>query len=315
METVKDLFDFIMRNPLTSVFGNLGRYPKVIHDALISMPYNIEVTVISRHYPFPTTDHRIKVVHPADPIHRCDLLIYMEPDSLQVIKKQPQVSHVVVFASHFTFHTYSNDYWNTVSYFHTTNTEDLVRRTQTLLSRQDASLQSRDVGMIGIDYTNVLITRGETDKEAPKHPSYVIVDLTKYDKDTLSMYLAFWDAFDYMLDHLNLVHRWVICFSESNGHRAFDRFIQKCIDSLFCRNIEHGNVTDIKHILSLLPYYKSGIVDRTFHVPVSSFGGVGIIAPKNLLDLCKAATVHDLDHIAKNIYRVRGMITHKNKDV
>lgn len=298
MNSIQDLFNFILHQEQTIVFGNLGRYPKIIYEAIQSIPL-IQVTIISKHYPIITSDSRIRVTH--DCVDRCDLLIYMEPDTFQSIQKHPLTSHVAVFTSHFNFKTKS--LWKYVSYFHTTSLDDLADKTQKLLKVQDPSLQTRDPGLVGVEYKNVFITKGAN--LAPDDNAYIIIDLTKFNTDILSMYLDFWDKFDYMLDHFDMINRWVVCFSDSVSRRAFDSFTQKCIDALFCKNFEHGNVTEITQMLSLIPYYKSGIIDKTFDIPISYFGGIQIIIPKSIEEACKAAIMYDLNVLTNNVYYIR----------
>lgn len=307
MDTIQKLFQFVLQRERTVVFGNLSRYPQRIYDALVDLPH-LQVTVVSKRYPFASSEYRIRVVPESGVVGFCDVLMVLEPDSLQMIQKPPLAAHVVIFTTHFTFQTYPNDDWTDVCYFHAPSPPPLSRwmsNTQTLLGLQDFSLQTGHVDQIDVHHANVSILRGRPDTAPTKSSTYFIVDLTKFNKDTLSMYLAFWDAFDYMLDHLDSVHRWVVCFSEHNGRYAFERFTQKTIDVLLCKKFEHGNVTKIHDILSLIPFYKSGIIDTDFHVPVSAFGGNKIVIPKTMREACKSAILYDLDHLSKTVYCIR----------
>lgn len=302
MDKVSDLLHLILHNERTIVFGNLGRYPKVIYEELELIPH-IQVRIISHLYPVVTRDPRIRVLDRNDPIDFCDLLIYIEPPSLNLIKKHPTTSHVVVFTSHFTFQTYDHDWWMYVCYFHTTSLNDDIEKTAKLLKLQDPSLQTSDPGLIKVKYQNVTITKKGS--AAPPSDSYIIIDLTPYKGETLPMFLAFWDHFDYMIQHFNSIKGWVICFSNYQSRRAFDRFTQKCIDILVCRGFTHGNVTEIQKILSLIPFYKSGIIDKEFKVPSSTFGRMKIVIPENLEDVCKSSVMYDINHLTKNVYYIR----------
>lgn len=303
MDTLQELVDHVLRHEQTIVFGNLGRYPKILYEALAAKPL-LEMTVVCDR--FPSTDPRIRVVQNyRDPISRCDVLVYVEPPSLQWIEKIPSASHTVVFTSHFTFR-FNTSCWTYVCYFHTLNVDDLIDRTQKLLDKQDSSLQTRDPNMIGGNYTNVFVSQGQQVRGTLANDStYFVIDLTQYKKDTLSMYLAFWDAFDFMLEHLDAIERWVICFADTNGRRAFDMFTQKCIDFLFCRPFQEGNVTELQKLLQLIPFYKSGIIDSNFQIPVHSFGGLKLVIPKTVEEANKAAAQFDLDHLDRNVYCIR----------
>lgn len=295
MQTLQDLFNFILLQDRSIVFGNLGRYPHLLFETLVSIP-SIQVTFVSTNCKFVSKDNRIRVQRPTDPIHQCDLLIYLEPASLRLIEKHPLAAKAVAFTSHFTFKVPNGERWIPICYFHGMN----AIGTKNLIAKQDFPIQTKNVGLVQIDHTNVL-TISKRISAAPKEPNtYVIVDLTHYTKDTLSMYLAFWDAFDYLLEHQTKIHRWVTCFSD-NGRQAFVRFTQKVIDALFCRTFEHGNVTEHRTLLSLLPFYTSGTIDKTFDFKRSDFGGMKFVAPKTLEDACKAAAMHDVTPLARNV--------------
>lgn len=295
MQTLEELFKFILEQERSLVFGNLSRYPQLIYESLVSIP-SLQVLILSNHCPLTSKESRIRVQRSSDPIDRCDLLIYIEPAASQLITKHALASRVVVFASHFAFQKPDNERWVPVSYFHGVD----PTATQELLSIQDFPLQTRNVGLVEVDREHVLALSGRI-PNAPRHAdTYVIVNLTPFHKDALSMYLAFWDAFDYLLEHRAFVNRWVCCFSDQN-RPGFLRFTQKVIDALFCRTFEHGNVTETRQILLLLPFFQSGTIDRTFDLNVSVFGQMKFVAPKTVEDACKAAAMHNVVPVAKNV--------------
>lgn len=296
MQTIQDLFNFILHQDRCVVFGNLGRYPHIVFEMLSSVPL-LRVIIVSNRCTASSTENRIRVQRPSDPIDRCDLLLYLEPASLELVDKHPLASRVVVFASHFTFKLRDGGHrWIYVSYFHGPD----ATRTKELLALQDFPIQTNNVGLVEVDHANVLTLSGRTTFTPKESGSYVIVDLTQFNRDTLTMYLAFWDAFDYMLENKSFIDRWVVCFSEK-GREAFTRFTQKVIDALFCKTFEHGNVKDHSSILALLPFYKSGMLDQTFDLQISSFGGNEFVAPKTIEDACKAAAMHNVLPLAKNV--------------
>lgn len=295
MQNVQDLFQFVLTQDRCIVFGNLGRYPNLIFETLVSIPV-LRVVIISNRCGISSTENRISVQRVADPVHRCDLLVFIEPHTLQLVEKHPNASRVVVFTSHYTFKKPSGERWINVCYFQGMD----VNGTKDLISLQDFPIQTRNVGLVQVNHVNVLTISGRSTAAPKQSGTYVIVDLTNYNKETLHMYLAFWDAFDYMLEHKNFIHRWVICFPEE-GRQAFNQFTQRVMDALFCKTFEHGNVQDHRTILSLLPFYRSGTIDKSYNLSVSSFGGIKFVAPKTVQDACKVAVMHDTLPLSKNV--------------
>lgn len=299
MQTLQDLFHFLLQQDRSIVFGNLGRYPHLLFETLVSIP-SIRVIFVSTRCTLSSKDNRIRVQRFTEPLDSCDLLIYLEPPSLRLMEKPALVSRAVIFTSHYTFKVPARERWIHICYFYGMN----PLGTQDMLARQDFPIQTRNVGLVQMDYTHVL-TLSKRIEEAPKQPhTYVIVDLTQYTKDILSMYLAFWDIFDYLLEHQTLIDRWVMCFSE-NGRQAFLRFTQKVMDALFCRTFEHGNVTDLRSLLSLLPFYTSGTIDKTFDLKILDFGGLQCVVPRTVEEACKAAAMYDLVPLVKNVFWIR----------
>lgn len=296
METILDLLNFILQQDRCIIFGDLGRYPNILYENLQNIPL-IKICFVSNNRDLYSSDNRIRVLRPGDPIEKCDLLIYLEPGSLQFIEKHPLVSRVAIFTSHFTFQTPNREWWTNICFF--------MKKADTaeLLEKQDFSIQTKNIGLVKIDHVNVLTISGKTSTSPQTNDTYVIVDLTKFNKDSLSMYLAFWDAFDYMMEYKDLIYRWVVCFPE-HGRLAFTRFTQKVLDSLFCKKIEHGNVKDIQSLVTLLPFYKSGSIERKFDVKMQTFGGINYVSPESIEDVCKAAIMYDVYPIIKNVFGV-----------
>lgn len=299
MLNLEDLFNFILLQDRSLVFGNLGRYPQRLFETLVSIP-SIRVLFVTTGCTFSSKDNRIRVQRYNDPIEQCDLLIYLEPPSMRLIEKPSLASRAVVFTSHFTFKIPNGERWIHICYFHGMN----ATGTKHLLSRQDFPIQTRNIGLLERDHVNVLTLSKRMDAAPPTPNTYVIVDLTQFNKDTLPMYLAFCDAFDYLLEHQLLIDRWVTCFSD-HGRQAFKRFTQKILDTLFCRTFEHGNVKDPRDILPLLPFFSSGTIDKTFDVKVSDFGGIKIVAPSTIEEACKAAAMHDVLPLVKNVFWIQ----------
>lgn len=299
MQSIQDLLNFILQRDRSIVYGDLGRYPRHLLEAFEAFPM-LKVIVVSRKDDLHSTDNRIRVVQSAEFVEKCDLLVYLEPASMQTIEKHPLALRVAVFASHYTFKIPCGDRWSDVCFFLKVDPEG----TRRLLEKQDFSIQTRNIGLVQVDHANVLTISGKDSASPNGRDAYVIVDLTKFNKDTLSLYLAFWDAFDFMLENAQSIDRWVVCFSE-NGRQAYARFTQKVLDSLLCKKFEHGNVKDIQTLVTLLPFYKSGTIDRKFDVRVSYFGGIKFAAPKTIEDACKVAAMHNVHPLVKNIFLIR----------
>lgn len=296
MHTVRDAVDFVLRQERSVVFGNLGRYPHLLFEALREVPLIRVVVVDAREDPPVSSEERVRVQRPADPVERCDLLAYLEPASSQPVRKPPTAGRVAVFASHFAFALPSGERWTDVCYFHAPD----PLGTAELLKRQAFPVQTSNVGLLELDRVNVVVVSGKHAAAPPASGAYVVVDLTRYDRDALSAFLAFWDAFDYLLEHRARVDEWVTCFSETN-RRGFLRFCQRVVDAIFCRKFEHGNATDAAAVLSLLPFFRSGVVEKAFRPRTSSFGGLTFSAPKTVEEACQVAAAHDVRPLVKNV--------------
>lgn len=304
MDTIEDLFRFILRHDHVVVFGNLGRYPQKVFNAL-SLDPQLNVAIQSAYYDCPSSpDGRIRVITPNQGLDTfCDLMVVLEPLPDQILEKPPKASRLVVFTSHFNCSRNLETVWTLVSFFHCESPPLLIRHTQELLKLQDKSIQTQDIQRVQPNAVNSLTIQGKTQQTLASE-SYVLIDLTRYTQP-LTMYLAFWDAFDYMLQNKSLVQRWCIAFPQSRGMMAFEQVWQNCLDLLYCKTIENGNVTELRNILGLLPFYKSGSIDKEFNVPTASFMGVEYLALSKPEDVCKAASKHNLEYWVGSIYRLK----------
>lgn len=305
MNTLQDLLQFLLRHDNVVVFGNLGRNPQVVYNMLAADPH-LHVVIQSQFYVSGSSaDNRIRMITNADiPPDPIDLFVVMEPEPYKLLQKPPQAARWVVFTSHLTFTSRPETVWTHVCYFHSSNLSEMCRNTQRLLQLQGASFQTANVHDVRVNAVNTLVVPRQTDATLSEPNTFVIVNLTQYTHPFI-MSLAFWDSFDYMLKHVDFIQGWRICFPLKYGRAAFEQFIQTCLDTLFCKKIEHGNVKSLNQILTLLPYYKSGCVDRTFNVPKSRFLGAEYIAPVDSIDICKAATMYNLEHWVGNMYRIK----------
>lgn len=300
MESLQDVWDFILERERCVVFGNLSRYPDLFLDATVRIPLLRIVVVVPADQFFSSKDPRVHVQRPGDPVERCDVLLYVEPLVRQPVDKPPLASRAVVLASHYAFKLVDPDRWVNVSYFHEPDPDG----TRELMARQDFPVDTDDVGLLEGEHDPSIKIWGKEGRPPEQPHTYVIVDLTRFHQDALPLYLAYWDAFDYLLRYRSRVDRWIPVFSEK-GHRTFRRFAQNVLDALFCRTYRHGNVREPRQLVALLPFYQSGTLDRTFDVPISLFGGIPFVAPPTLEEACKVATMHDVVPIAQNVLWIR----------
>lgn len=304
MESADDLVQFIFRNEYTIVFGNLGRYPQQLYNALEKVP-QLQIAIQSPFiiYPF-SSDNRIRVVNPNQPLKQCDLLVVIEPAPQHKVVKPPNASRIVVFTSHLNFKTCPSTIWTHITYIYASNLQLLARDTKHLLSIQDGSIQTRDVNQVKLDTVHNLILRGRTNKPVTQPETYILIDLVN-DSSAFEMFLRFWESFDYMLANVKSIKGWAICFPQKNGRRSFEQFAQNCLDTLFCRKMEYGNVKTLSHLLALVPFYRSGCIDRNFDIPTSLFGDVRYVSVKSPQEACQAATKYDLEHWVGPLYRIK----------
>lgn len=291
MDTIQDVFKFILDHYQTIVFGNLGRYPNILYDMLKTIP-QLEISVISTYYPFPTDDHRIRTYNPNE---QCDLLIYLEPPAFKPIEPHPKARRIAIFTSHLTFKLQNSGSY--ISYFHGPSPD------KSLFELQDFPKQARNANMIKVeDNRHVVILKGHSCNKPVESNTYFIIDLTEHTKDVLAMYLQCLDSFDFLIHHLSSIDKFVICFPEPNGLQWYSNFEQKSFDRLFCETFEDGS--SIQSILQSLPYYRSGTIDKKFDVKPTYFGKLPIVIPKSIQEACQAASVYNLKPIVKNVFQI-----------
>jgi len=262
----------------------------------------LNVVIRSRHYPCPSTsDNRIRVGN--DSVDACDIFVLLEPGYDELVTKPPQATRWVIFTSHLTFKGRLETVWTRVCYFHAHHVGNLARDTQHLLKLQKPSLETKNIQRLKMNTVHRITLSGKSDTPLTTPHTFVVIDLTMH-FDTLKMSLALWDAFDYMLSHKNFIEGWLIVFP-SSGRQSFEQLIQHCMDRLFCATFEYGNVTSMKQIVTLIPYYTLGCIEETFDVSKRYLYNIPYIAPILPVDACKAAIQHNLEHWAKNIYRIK----------
>ncbi|GFV82866.1 uncharacterized protein TNCV_1178811 [Trichonephila clavipes] len=210
---------------------------------------------------------------------------------------------MVVFTSHFTYKTRPENVWIFVSFFHTLNVTELARNTQELLSLQDHSIQKLSIHQVQVDAVHKVTLSGRADSALDNPNTCVLINLSGYSSH-FHMFLAILDSFD-MLTNKNFGKKWMICFPQSGGRKAFDQFLQNCFDKLFCNTFEHGNVIATGNNLFLIPFYKSGCIHQTFSIPKGRILGDEYVEPNTLTNACKAATLYNLEYWVGNVYQIK----------
>lgn len=303
--TLQDLFAFVLRHEFTFVFGNLGRKPHLIYQFLAEELPGVNVAIVSPFYSFPTSgDHRIRTIEPSSASTvKCDLLIYAEPMPYTRLGDKPEgVGRSVVLCSHLMLQ--DNVRPTMVAYFECLSVADTIQKTRRLQTLQDGSVQTNNVNHIKSPLRVQVIDPSTASLEHPD--TFAVIDLTHH-TSPIRLYLSFWDAFDVLLRHVECVGRWVIAFPERHGAKVFEQLAQDVIDKLYCLKFEHGNVSSrSNHLLSLMPFYKSGVVDpQSFDVATDTFCGLEYTAPDSAEDVFKAGAKFNLEHWVGSVYRLR----------
>lgn len=303
IDSLQELLSYILRQSQTIVFGDLSRHLGSLFKVIQETLPQLRVVVTSPHpqrYIFPSTETIRFIDYHSISSDDSDLLILVEPNPKQdVLDKKPlRVSRFLVITSHFNFTVRQGSVFANVSYFH--QWKQLGLDTRRLLKIQDGSVQSASPHSIKVDSINVKIVRGSQIVGPDEPPTFVIIHLN--DTKPFNMFLSFLDSFDYMLSHIDTIQRWLICFHEKDGKRSLDQFFQHTIDRLHCIKFDAGNATNMTEILTLMPFYASGIVDEPYESQKQSFGSVEYIASDSVRDVCRAVTKHDLVHFVGPVY-------------
>lgn len=303
MKTIEALFEFILNNDLTVVYGNLGRKSILVFDYLVKHLPTFEIRIKSKIYPFPTT-RQIK----NEENGKCDLLIYMEPDPDTVAILPPGVSRMVIFTSHLLLsHVTQHPIY--VSYHHTdSNIREEIIKTKNILALQDSSVQSGKDLKNQINFLEVK-TVGVNNCDVNIHNHVVISRKTFFIVDVssttslLQLFLHVLDIIDYLKDNIDMVERWLICFPD-NKIRRYEHFVQECINQLFCRQFQFGNVTCNAELLALSPFYKSGIIDNKFDCDVKYFCKLKYISPSTDTDAFQACIKYNLKPLTPQLFSI-----------
>lgn len=317
MTSIGKLFDFILKNERTIVYGNLGRKYYLIYDYIIKELPTFEVIIDSKYYKLFSKDH----IHVnSQNSTKCDLFIYIEPEPYILMIHPELASKVVIFTSHLSFSFAKPGYWAPVTYFHlneriNTNidkTRELIRLQQT--SRYFNKLDN--VFKYRLDFDNVKTVSVNTGVSASMNdiilipgnptPSFtqktlVIADLTQ-STSPVAMYLYLLDIIDFLKDNVDMLEYWFICFP-NQFNEQFNDIINTSLDTLFCINFKFSNV-DISDIILMYPFFKVGTLNRHKPCDKKSFGNINYVAPMTDFDAYSTATILNLEPLTYNMYLV-----------
>lgn len=318
-EDLETLFENCLRHEQALVYGDLGRLPHVVVRHLASCHSHLKAMFASVYYPiaFPTDDLQFRQVDYGDVSRvKCDLLVLFEPSAHSVIRdRYPGAGCLLVLTSHAVLEL-SNPNVRHAIYFHSAgggvfDWETRVERVRLLASRMEGSEENDDVQVarhhVNHDRVVTIGPRSASDKtlvpgkETPllERDAFAIVDLSDVTVPT-GVFLYLWDAFDYMAAHLDRVERWSVCFGR-NGKLLYDNFVLECIDRLHCSPVYQKH---LKRLLPLLPFYKSGTIDKQFDVTLHCFGKHEYVVPETMEEAFKAALAYDTKPLVGGILSV-----------
>lgn len=319
-EDLNSLFQTILDNDQILVYGDLGRLPHIVVQHLSSHYPHLTVLFVSIYYPisFPNHLHFREIQHDKISQNKCDLLVLVEPSAHSMIrKKYPGANTTLILTSHAVLDLQNPSIRHAI-YFHSAGGGESfdwpkrIYRIRQLMSKLEGSEENENVQVVKhhIEHPSVVtVGRGShsdvtlspgKSPELPDASNFVIVDLSSI-SITTGIFLYFWDAFDYMVTHLDRVERWSVCFGrQKKAH--YDNFVQECIDRLHCSTIFQKH---LKRLLPLLPFYKSGTIDKNFEdLNVSRFIRHDYIVPETLEDALKVAIAFDIKPLVGGVYSV-----------
>jgi hypothetical protein len=296
LESFLKLIRFILRQSQVVVFGNMTKHLVLFLQEIQKSFPTIRVVVTSPYQQrcvFPSTETIRFVDYHSIASEHCDLLILVEPLPNVSFKKPVNVSRFVVFTSHLNFT--ADDIVSYVSYFH--DWESIVAPMKRLLDIQEPAVQSESPLPIYADST---ILKGSEPVQLSRYsPEKIVV----YIDDDKEMHLSFLDAV-YFLLHRSGVESWVVCFQKPTYKKKLDQFFQRTIDRLHCIRFDAGNLTDVRDILKVIPFYRSGVVDYSCESKLFSFGNVKYVALDSIADACRAVMKYNLVHLVGPMYAI-----------
>lgn len=319
-EDLDSLFKTILDSDQTLVYGDLGRLPHIVVQYLSSRHAHLKVLFVSFYYPvsFPNHLQFRNIQHKDIQGSKCDLLVLIEPSAHSIIKHNySSAGSTLILTSHAVLDLQNPSIRHAI-YFHNVggggsfDWSQRIDRIRQLMSKLEGSEESENVSVvkhhishpdvitIGRDsHSDITLSPGKC-AELPHKSHFVIVDLTNI-SITTGIFLYFWDAFDYMTTHLDRVERWSVCFGRQRKIR-YDNFVQECIDRLHCSPVFQKH---LKQILPLLPFYKSGTIDKNFEdIEIFRFIRHEYVAPKTLDDAFKMTIAFDTKPLVGGVFSI-----------
>lgn len=317
MKSMRKLFDFILKNEKSIVYGNLGRKYYLIYDYILRELPTFEVIVESHYYKLPSKDH-IHVNIPNS--NKCDLYIYLEPEANTLLIHPERASKVVVFASHLSSRVLKEQNWPMATYFHLNDTVDVeINKTKKLLDLQQTSRYFDKLDKVfkyRLEFENVKTVSVNTGTTASINDiilvpgvatpvfyekTAVIADLTQAPSAT-AMFLYLLDIIDFLKENIEMIEFWFICFP--NHHNvSFNNISSTISNRLFCVNFKYSNL-EISDVILIYPFFKTGTLNRLKPCRINSFCHLKYVAPLNDFEAYSSATKLNLEPLTNGIYLV-----------
>ena len=314
---MKQLFQFIMKNERTFVYGNLGRKYHLLYDYILKELPTFEVIMESKYYNLSSKEHIHVNVQTST---KCDLYIYIEPMPDELIIHPEYASKVVVFTSHLLSQFAEDSYWAPATYFHLNNPIEMeVNKTKVLKSLQQSSRYLDHLDKIfkyRLDFHNVKTVSVNTGASATfndiilipgnSYPIFstktvVIADLTQVTSPG-AMFVYLLDIIDFLKDNVDMLEYWYICFPNHNISQ-YNLIVNTNLDWLFCMNFKYSNLS-MSNIVSLYPFLKIGTINRSKPCTKRKFCHLNYVAPANDFDAYSVATLLNLEPLNFNLYLV-----------
>lgn len=316
-EDLDSLFKTVLESDQTLVYGDLGRLPHIVVQHLSSHHAHLKVLFVSFYYPvsFPNHLQFRNIQHKDIRESKCDLLVFIEPSAHSIIKHNyPNAGSTLILTSHAVLDLQNPSIRHAIYFHNAGGTLDWPKRILQLMSKLEGSEENENVHVVKHhishpsvvtvgrgSHSDITLSPGKS-AELPDTPAahFVIVDLTDI-SITTGIFLYFWDAFDYMATYLDRVERWSVCFGRQRKIR-YDNFVQECIDRLHCSPVFQKH---LKRILPLLPFYKSGTIDKNFEdIEIFRLIRHEYVAPETLDDAFKMAIAFDTKPLVGGVFSI-----------